>query len=100
MSNKAKDIDIKNRTQYFFNYIVNMSNFDPNIIKITSQKNILIYYIGYITIKEWKYIKINSINSLHLIFSKMNGQKLMEIFNTNEIFNEIFNDSKEKIKQI
>ena len=77
-----------------------MSNFDPNIIKITSQKNILIYYIGYITIKEWKYIKINSINPLHCIFSKVNGQKLMEIFNTNEIFNEIFNDSKEKIKQI
>ena len=100
MSNKAKDIDIKNRTQYFFNYIVNMNNFDPNIIKITSQKNILIYYIGYITIKEWKYIKINSINPLHLIFSKVNGQKLMEIFNTNEIFNEIFNDSKETIKQI
>ena len=100
MSNKAKDIDIKNRTQYFFNYIVNMNNFDPNIIKITSQKNILIYYIGYITIKEWKYIKINSINPLHLIFSKVNGQKLMERFNTNEIFNEIFNDSKETIKQI
>ena len=100
MSNKAKDIDIKDRTQYFFNYIVNMNNFDPNIIKITSQKNILIYYIGCITIKEWKYIKINSINPLHLIFSKVNGQKLMERFNTNEIFNEIFNDSKETIKQI
>ena len=31
MSNKAKDINIKNRTYYFFNDII---TFDPNDIKI------------------------------------------------------------------
>ena len=48
MSNKVKDINIKNRTYYFFNDIINMENFDPNNIKIEerSYKNILIYYIG------------------------------------------------------
>ena len=30
MSNKVKDIDIKHRTYYFFNDIINMKNFDPN----------------------------------------------------------------------
>ena len=48
MSNKVKDINIKSRTYYFFNDIINMENFDPNNIKIEerSYKNILIYYIG------------------------------------------------------
>ena len=45
MSNKFKDIDIKNRTYYFFDDIINMKNFDPNKIKIDkkSYKDILIY---------------------------------------------------------
>ena len=34
MSNKAKDIDIKNRTYYFFNDIIDMKSFYPNNIKI------------------------------------------------------------------
>ena len=56
MSNRVKDIDIKNRTYYFFNDIINIKNFDPNNIKIDekSYKNILIYYIGYVTIKDSK----------------------------------------------
>ena len=52
MSNKVKDI--KNGTYYFFNDIINIENFNPTNIKINdkSYKNILIYYIGYVTIKE------------------------------------------------
>ena len=60
MSNKTKDIDIKNHTYYFFDDIIDIKNFDPNNIKIDkkSYKNILIYYIGYVTIpyfvqSEW-----------------------------------------------
>ena len=75
MSNKVKDIDIKNRTYYFFNDIINIKNFDPHNIEIDekSYKNILIYYVGYVTIKDLKYVKINSANPLYLIFSKVNG---------------------------
>ena len=62
MSNKVKDLNIKNRTYYFFNDIIDIENFSPNNIKIdeNSYKNILIYYIGYVTIKE--YIKIYTVN--------------------------------------
>ena len=44
MSNKVKDIKIKNRPYYFFNDIIAMENFYPNNIKIDekSYKNILI----------------------------------------------------------
>ena len=37
-----------------------------------SNRNIFIYYIGYVTIKDSKYVKINSVNPLYLIFSSMN----------------------------
>ena len=45
MSNKVKDINIKNRTYYFFNDIVNIEHFDLNIVKVdeTLYKSILIY---------------------------------------------------------
>ena len=54
MSNKIKDIDIKNRTCYFFNDMINIKHFDTNNIKKDkkSRKNIPIYYTGYVTIKD------------------------------------------------
>ena len=51
-----------------------MKIFDPKNIEIgeKSYKNILIYCIVYTTIKDLKYVKINSVNSFYLIFSKVN----------------------------
>ena len=42
MSNKSKETDIKNRTYYFFDDMINTENLDPNKIKIDekSYKNI------------------------------------------------------------
>ena len=53
MSNKLKDKSINNNTYYFFDGIINIKNFDSNNIKI-EYKNILIYHIGYVTIKNSK----------------------------------------------
>ena len=36
-------------------------------------KNILIYYIGYETIKDLRYVKSNCAKSLYLIINKING---------------------------
>ena len=59
MSNNVKDINIKNHTYYFFDDIINIKDFDPNNIEIDekSYKNILIYYIAYVTIKDLKCAK-------------------------------------------
>ena len=99
MSNKVKDINIKNRTYYFFNDMIDIENFDPNIIKIDekSYKNILIYSIGYVAIKE--YVKIYSVNPLYLIFRYVNGY--FEDINGNKYLTLVStNESKEKIKEI
>ena len=60
MSNKVKDLSIKNHTYYFFHDIIDINNFDTNNIKIDEKscKIILIYHIGYMTIKDLKYVKL------------------------------------------
>ena len=57
---KIKEINFKNRTYYFYNNIINIEDFDSNLLKIdkTSFKNVDIYYIGYITIKKLMIMKI------------------------------------------
>ena len=49
----VKQIGIKNRTSYFYNY-TDIKNFDAGLFKIDkkSYKNIGIYNIRYITIKK------------------------------------------------
>ena len=46
----TKELDIKNRTYYFLNDIIDIRNFHSNLLKIDkkSHKDIDIYYIGYI----------------------------------------------------
>ena len=63
MSSKFKDVDIKNHTYYFFDDIINIKNFHPNNITTDEKpyRDILIYYIGYVTIKDLKYVKTNSV---------------------------------------
>ena len=70
-----RKINIKNRTFYFFNDMVNFKDFDPNVLKIDkrSYKNTNFYYIGNITLKDSDYVKINRVNSLYLIISEANG---------------------------
>ena len=50
-----KQINIKNRTFNFFNDMINIKDFDPNLLKIekNSYKDISIFNIGYIKIKNW-----------------------------------------------
>ena len=49
----VKQIDVKNRTYYFYNDIIDIKNFDAWLLKIDkkSYKSIDIYNVGYITIK-------------------------------------------------
>ena len=73
---EVKQINIKNRTYYFYNDMINLKKFQPNLLKIDrkSYKNIGIYNIGYITIKKIDdYENIYSVNPLYLNVNHANG---------------------------
>ena len=72
----VKQIGIKNRTYYFYNDMVDIKEFDSNLLKIDkkSYKDIGIYKIGYITIKEIDdYGNIYSVNPLYLTIPHASG---------------------------
>ena len=70
-----KEMNVKNQTHYFSDDMINIKYFDPKLLKIDkkSYKNIDICYIGYITVKESYYVKINSVNLLYLFISEADG---------------------------
>ena len=66
---KVKQIEIKNRTYYFYNDMINLKNFESILLKIDKKKKknykgIDIYYIGYIVIK-----KIDNCENIHSVFA-------------------------------
>ena len=71
-----KQINIKNRTYYFYSDIIDLKNFDARLLKIdkNSYKDIGIYNIGYITIiKIDDYESIYSVNPLYLVILHASG---------------------------
>ena len=73
---KFKQIEIKNRTYYFYKCIIHIKEFDSNLLKIDkkSNKDIDISYTGYITIKKVdNYENIYSVNPLYLITGEVDG---------------------------
>ena len=72
----VKQINIKTRTYYFYNDIIDLENFDARLLKIDkkSYKDIGIYNIGYVTKKKIDdCMNINSVNPLYLGITHSNG---------------------------
>ena len=75
---EVKQINIKNRTYYFYNDQINLKDFDARLLKIDKKnyKEIGIYYIGYVTVKKIaNYNNISSVNPLYLMINEMIGKK-------------------------
>ena len=71
----TKQINIKNRTYYFYNDIIDIENFDSDLLKIKkkSYKDIDIFIIGYVKKKKiGNYMNINSVNPLYLSITRVN----------------------------
>ena len=51
---EIKQINMKNKTYYFYNNQINLKDFDAKLLKIDKKdyNEIDIYYIGYVTIKK------------------------------------------------
>ena len=112
----VKQIDIKNRTYYFYNDMINIKNFDPILLKICrkSYKDIGIYNIGYIAIKKIDDCEtIYSVNPLYLLVNHANGyieekgvNKYLIFDSTDENkellkkYNDLWNGIKNKIEEV
>ena len=73
---EVKQINIKNRTYYFYNDMINLKHFEPQLLKIDKNhiKNIGIYNIGCITINKIDdYESIYSVNPLYLQVNHASG---------------------------
>ena len=113
---EVKQINIKNRTYYFYNDIIDLKDFDARLLKIDkkSYKNIGIYNIGYITIKKIDDCEnIYSVNPLYLLVNHANGyieekgvNKYLIFDSTDENkellkkYNDIWNGIKNKIEEV
>ena len=112
----VKQINIKNRTYYFYNDIIDLENFDSSLLKLDkkSYKDIGIYNIGYITIKKIDdYENIYSVNPLYLCIN--HASRYIEEINENKYlifdsidknkellkkYNGVFNGIMDKIKEV
>ena len=73
---EIKQLNIKNQTYYFFNDMININNFQSNLLTIDKKlhKDVDIYFIGYITIKKFGDCEnIRSLNPLYLIIHSATG---------------------------
>ena len=72
-----KEINIKSRPYYFFNDMINITNFDQNLLSIDkiSFKSIdaVICNIKYITMKSLNHVNIDSANPPYVTFNNVDG---------------------------
>ena len=91
----AKQLNIKSRTYYFYDDLINIKNFDPKLLKLDkkSSMDISIYYIGYVR-KKPEY-SINSVNPLYLLIGEIVG--FVEEKEGNKYLNIAFTDSNNEV---
>ena len=91
----TKQMNIKNKTYRSYNDLINLFDFDSNMLKLDRKtfRDINIYYIGYVAKKE-EY-KINSVNPLYLLIYKKDG--FIEEKRENRYLNIAFTDNNDEV---
>ena len=71
----TRQLNIKDRTYYFYNDLINVLNFEANNLKLDkkSWEYIDIYYTGYVDKKKPSEWKVNSVNPLYLLINRVHG---------------------------
>ena len=96
-----KEINIKSRTYYFYNDIIDIKTFDSNNLKLDKRtyKDLDIYNIGYVTIKKIGHgYDVNSVNPLYL--RNYNASGYIEKINEDKYFVfDVRNENKELLKR-
>ena len=106
----ARQLNIKNRTYYFYNDLINAINFEASNLKLDKKtwKDIDIYYLGYID--KNSDCNVNSVNPLCLIINRVygyvsekNGNKFLTIDKGDNVlkkYDRVFSGIKHHIKKI
>ena len=69
----TKQIDIKNRTYYFYNDLINIKNFDPNILKLDKKQCYILMFIILVILQKKTEYGVNSVNPLYLMINRIKG---------------------------
>ena len=96
-----KEINIKNRTYYFYNDIIDIKTFDSNNLKLDKKtyKDLDIYNIGYVTIKKiGSGYDIKSVNPLYLLIENASGY-IEEINKDKYLVFDVTDENKELLKR-
>ena len=105
---KVKELKIKNQTYYYFNDIIDIKDFQSNLLKIDKKQyqDIDIYYICYMIKKFGDCENINSVNPLYLLiysatgyFKEKNCEKYL-ILDSTEKYEEVFSEIKKEIETV
>ena len=105
-------MNIKNRTYYFYNDLINIKDFGARLLKLdeNTSMGLGIYYIAHVTKKsEWN---VNSVNPLYLMINRIggfieekDGDKYLNIADTDRNseklgkYSEVWNGVKDCIKK-
>ena len=66
----TKQLNIKNKTYYFYNDLINIVNFEASNLKLDKETSmgLDIYYIGHVDIWD-----VDSVNPLYLMSNRIHG---------------------------
>ena len=70
---QVKHINIKNQTYYFYNDIIDLKNFEPNLLKIDKNQELIFTTLDTSRLKNDEYESIYSLNPLFLRISHASG---------------------------
>ena len=96
-----KEINIKERTYYFYNDIIDLKTFDSKNLKLDKKKykDLDIYNIGYVTIKKiGDCYDVNSVNPLYLRIDNASGY-IEEINEDKYLVFDVRDENKELLKR-
>ena len=110
----VRKINIKNKTYYFYNDLINILNFESINLKLDKKiwKDIDIYHVAYVDKNKLNDWKVKSVNPLYLMINKVycsvgeeNGIKYLKIEKNHcdpviNIWNIVFDSIKVSIKKI
>ena len=110
---QVKHVNIKNQTYYFYNDIIDLKNFEPNLLKIDKNQELIFTTLDTSRLKNDEYESIYSLNPLFLCIShasgyneEKNGKKILNFWfcwskqRSIKKYADIWDGIKNKIKAI